>query len=223
MSETIRQQIDRVKAEYETLPEGLGLHVQRVLVESLDLAARWDLDPERVELATWGHDLYRSHTPEQWLTLAAEYGIPIRRADALSPVLLHGPIAARVLQDRFAITDDEVLMAVDEHTLGSPAMSQLAAIVLLADKFEERKRKRTPIMKEIRRTARTDLDTALLAWADWRWVEDVAHDWLVHPDHWFSRIEWVARHHAEIGLPPIESKANPAFDDETVTTIEFLG
>lgn len=223
MSETIRQQIDRVKAEYEKLPEGLGLHIQRVLAESLELAVLWDLDPERVELATWGHDLYRSRTDEEWLGMARELGIPVRHADEQSPVLLHGPIAARVLYDQFEIRDNEVLLAVHEHTLGSPAMGQISAVVLLADKFEERKRKRTPIMKDIRRVARRDLDTALLTWADWRWVEDAAHGWPVHPDHWWARVEWVARHHAEIGLPPISPDSDPAFEDGTVTTIEFLG
>lgn len=219
----IREQIDAVKAAYEALPEGLGLHIQRVLVESLDLAERWDLDPERVELATWGHDLYRSRGDEEWLRLAMEMGIPLRHADELSPVLLHGPIAARALYHDFGVRDDEVLMAVHEHTLGSPDISQIGAVVLLADKFEERKRKRTPIMKDIRRVARRDLDTALIAWADWRWTEDAERGWLVHPDHWWSRITWIARHHAEIGLPPILPETDPAFDDETVTTIEFLG
>ena len=60
----IRQQIDgRARGDDETRPPGLGLHTKRVLVESLDLAERWDVDPERVELATWGHDLFRAAKP----------------------------------------------------------------------------------------------------------------------------------------------------------------
>ncbi len=77
----IAAQIAAVRAELETRPEGLVRHVQRVLVEALDLAARWDLDPARVELATWGHDLFRSFPPAEQLRLAVEAGLPIVEAD----------------------------------------------------------------------------------------------------------------------------------------------
>jgi len=197
----IAAQIAAVRAELETRPAGLVRHVQRVLVEALDLAARWDLDPERVELATWGHDLFRSFPPAEQLRLAIEAGLPIVEADRADPVLLHGPIAAFVLRDRFGVLDDEALAAVRDHTLGSRDMSMIARVILLADKFEERKRKRTPVMREIRRLAWRDLDLALLCWADWKWVDEREHGWLTHPDHWGARTQWVEEHHRELALP----------------------
>lgn len=197
----IAAQIAAVRAELETRPAGLVRHVQRVLVEALDLAARWDLDPERVELATWGHDLFRSFPPAEQLRLAIEAGLPIVEADRADPVLLHGPIAAFVLRDRFGVLDDEALAAVRDHTLGSRDMSMIARVILLADKVEARKRKRTPAMREIRRLAWRDLDLALLCWADWKWVDEREHGWLTHPDHWGARTQWVEEHHRELALP----------------------
>ncbi len=199
--QNIAAQIAAVRAELETRPAGLVRHVQRVLVEALDLAARWDLDPERVELATWGHDLFRSFPPAEQLRLAIEAGLPIVEADRADPVLLHGPIAAFVLRDRFGVLDYEALAAVRDHTLGSRDMSMIARVILLADKFEERKRKRTPVMREIRRLAWRDLDLALLCWADWKWVDEREHGWLTHPDHWGARTQWVEEHHRELALP----------------------
>lgn len=198
----IAAQIAAVRAEFETRPEGLVRHVHRVLVEALDLAARWDLDPERVELATWGHDLFRSFPPDEQLRLAIEAGLPIVEADRAEPVLLHGPLAAVVLRDRFGVLDDEALAAVRDHTIGSRDMPMIAKVILLADKFEERKRKRTPVMREIRRLARRDLDRALLCWADWKWVDEREHGWLTHPDHWGARTQWVEEHHRDAALPP---------------------
>ena len=80
----------------------------------------------------------------------------------------------------------------------------IAKVILLADKFEKRKRDRTPVMKAIRRLAWRDLDTALLCWADWKWVQERENGWQSHPAGWAARLHWVAEHHAEMGLPARE-------------------
>ena len=200
MTHDLAAQIDTVRAEFSSRPEGLQRHVERVLVEALDLALRYDVDPERARLATWGHDLFRASPPSALLVLAREAGVAIEPADEAQPVLLHGPIGAVVMRERFAVTDAEVLAAIRDHTLGLAEMSILAKIVLLADKVETRKRRRTPIMKAIRRLAWRDLDLALLCWADWKWVEERSHDWASAPKHWEARQRWVAEHHEDIGL-----------------------
>lgn len=197
----LRSQVERLQQEMASRPPGLVAHVERVLVEALDLAARWDLDHERVELATWGHDLFRAHSPGEQLHLARECGIVIDPVDEMEPVLLHGPLAAVVLRERFAVDDEEVLAAVRDHTLGAPEMPILAKVILIADKVERRKRARAPVFREIRRLARRDLDTALLCWSDWKWVEERERGWTSHPGHWRARVRWVAEHHAEAGLP----------------------
>lgn len=204
MSEDIRAQIGALQQAFEERPEGLLRHVQRVLVEALDLAERYDLDPERVELAVWGHDLFRSFPPADQLRLALECGLSLTAADRADPVLLHGPIAAVTLRERFGVTDDEAIAAVRDHTLGAAEMPMIAKVILLADKFEKRKRDRTPVMKAIRRLAWRDLDAALLCWADWKWVQERENGWQSHPAGWAARLHWVAEHHAEIGLPARE-------------------
>ena len=119
--------------------------------------------------------------------------------------MLHGPLAAAVLCERFGVVDGEVLAGVRDHTSGAAEMPLIARIILLADKFEQRKRRRRPVMGEIRRLARRDLDTALLCWADWKWVKERERGWPSHPAHWQARLRWVAEHHADIGLPAREA------------------
>ncbi len=198
MSTRIRDQVAAVRAEIEQRPPGLVRHVQRVLIEARDLAERWDVDPERIELATWGHDLFRSFKREDLVRFASESGVPVSQEDEANPVLLHGPIASVVLVERFGIDDADVIAAVRDHTLGSAEMSTIAKIILLADKFESSKRERTPAMKAIRQTARKDLDLALLAWADWRWVENRSRGWSSHASFWAGRERWVPEHHFEL-------------------------
>ena len=185
----------------QSRPHGLLQHVERVAAEALDLARRWDIDPERVELAVRGHDLFRSFPEAEQLRLAREAGIPIVPADIASPIVLHGPVAAAVLRERFAVEDEDVLSAIRDHTLGAARMPLIARVILLADKIEARKRRRDPIMNDIRRLARRDLDVALLCWADWKWVEERTHRWPGHPGHWDARVAWVREHHLDAALP----------------------
>jgi HD superfamily phosphohydrolase YqeK len=74
VARSIASQIQAVRAELASRPAGLVRHVERVLVEALDLAERYDVDAQRIELATWGHDLFRAHPPREQLRLASECG-----------------------------------------------------------------------------------------------------------------------------------------------------
>lgn len=194
----LSEQIAAVRDEMNRRPAGLVRHTRRVVADAVDLAGRWDVDPERVELAAWGHDLCRAEKPVDLLTKAREMRIPVSQEEEDSPMLLHGPVAACVLETLFDVSDREVLEAVRDHTLGAPEMSLIAKIVLLADKVEPNKRARTPMMKKIRQAARTDLDLALLCWADWRWVENQTGDFASPPQFWHARSAWVPAHHLEL-------------------------
>lgn len=201
MAASLRERIVAVRREMESRPAGLMAHVERVLEEALALADIYDVDRERVELATLGHDLFRAHSPEEQLRLARESGLTVSPWDERTPVMLHGPLAAVVLRERFVVDDEEVLTAVREHTTGSPELPLVAKIILVADKVESRKRKRASQLADIRKLARRDLDAALLCWADYKWIEERQRGWESYPAHWEARVRWVAEHHAEIGLP----------------------
>jgi len=197
-SGSLAGQIAAVREEMDSRPPGLVRHTRRVVSEAIDLARRWDVDPERVELAAWGHDLCRAARPVDLLTKAWEMRIPVSQQEEDSPMLLHGPVAACMLDQQFNVSDAEVLEAVRDHTLGGPSMSLIAKIVLLADKVEPNKRERTPAMKKIRQAARRDLDLSLLCWADWRWVENRTGNYASPPQFWQARSSWVPAHHFEL-------------------------
>jgi predicted HD superfamily hydrolase involved in NAD metabolism len=201
MAAPLPERLAAVQAEMRTRPAGLIAHVERVEAEALALAATWDLDPQRMTLAVWGHDLFRHAPAAQQLTLAEEAGVAISTADRQAPIVLHGPTAAAVLEARFSVRDAEVLGAVREHTLGSPSMTLLGKVLLLADKFESVKRERDPHLVMIREAARRDLDLALLCWADFKWVEERSNEWDSHPGHWGARLAWVREHHADAAMP----------------------
>lgn len=193
----IASQLRAVQQEMSSRPQGLQDHSRRVASEAIDLAGYYDVDPERCELAAWIHDLFRHIPEDQQVLNAFELGIEVTDEDRIGPIVLHGPAAARFASDRLGVDDEEVLEAVSSHTLGLPDMTYLAKIILLADKFESKKREKRPYLKAIRQVARRDLDVALLCWSDWSWVEAQANGWHTHADHWTARAAWVAEHHVE--------------------------
>ncbi len=197
----IADQIAAVREELLLRPAGLVRHVRRVLDEALPLARHWLADEQRVELAVWGHDLFRSESPAEQIRLAGEVGVEIDADSRDYPILLHGPIAAVVLRERFGITDEEALMAVRDHTSGLAQMGLLAKILLIADKIEKKKRRGVPELADIRRIARRDLDTAILCWADWRWTVEARERYRTQEAHWRAREAWVEEHHRDIGMP----------------------
>lgn len=194
----IAGQIAAIKDEMASRPQKLIEHVERVAREAAELGEYWDIDPLRLELAAWGHDLFRHEPPERQLELAGQAGVRVRKDDRVSPIVLHGPIAAAVLRERFDVRDQDVLAAIRDHTLGMAEMPAIAKILLLADKIEPKKRRRDREMVNIRKVARRDLDLALLCWADWKWVQERAHGWHSHPQHWRARSAWVREHHFDI-------------------------
>ena len=197
----IADQIAALQGEMQLRPVGLQHHVKRVLVEALQLARVWLVDEERVELAVWGHDLFRAEPPAEQLRLARSVGIPIDADEETHPILLHGPVAAAVLRERWSITDEEVLVAVRDHTAGLGEMSVLAKILLVSDKVEATKRRGKPALTGLRQLARRDLDTAILCWGDWRWVAEASRGMAPQRAHWRARCQWVSNHHSEVGMP----------------------
>jgi len=201
----IAAQLARVRARLESRPAGLVSHVGRVLTEATALAGCWDLDEQRVELAVWGHDLFRAADGAELLRRSLAAKLPVTSSDEQSPVLLHGPLAAYVLTEDFGVQDDEVLEAVRAHTLGLGRMSTLAKVILLADKVETMKRRGERELQAIRRLAQRDLDLALLCWADCKLLIERGDGWPSDPRHWKARVTWLEAGRKGLGSVPMST------------------
>ena len=201
----LQNQITRVREMLCERPLGLQRHVDRVLEEAFQISEVWNVSRSRVELAVVGHDLFRATPPEEQIRFAEESGLTIEDEIRENPILLHGPLAADLLSKTLSVTDDEVLVAIREHTVGYSKMSLIAKILVIADKVEPLKRRRVPALQAIRHLARRDLDVALLCWADWKWVKERQLGWRSFQSHWEVRLKWVSEHHKDIAMPGLSS------------------
>ncbi|MHB8432800.1 MAG: bis(5'-nucleosyl)-tetraphosphatase (symmetrical) YqeK [Candidatus Tyrphobacter sp.] len=111
-------------------------HCVRVARCAEILALLYAADSGKARLAGLLHDLARLYAPERLLAECAARGLAIDEAERAAPVLLHARLGAALARERFAVTDFEVLSAIEKHTLGDAEMSPLDCAVYLADGLE---------------------------------------------------------------------------------------
>jgi predicted HD superfamily hydrolase involved in NAD metabolism len=181
--------LESLKARVGELPGSLRRHIEAVAEEARRLARLHGVDEERAELAAWAHDIARATRPKELLRLAHELGLNPGEIEEAAPILLHGPLAARLLTSRYDIEDPQVLASVRWHSTGRADMSPLEKVVFVADKVEPGKSAGRPDLQEARRLAKTDLDAAMLRLLDLQLQEAVQHGWPLHPDTVTARNE----------------------------------
>ncbi len=171
-----------VAARLSRLPKGLRAHVERAREVSRTLSARHGVDEQLADVGVAAHDLARAMSPPALTREARRLGLAIDAAEAHSPLLLHGPIAAEWLRREGGIAAEEsVLESVRFHTTGKLGMGKLAKVVFLADKLDPWKARQSPFLNEVADLARSDLDSAILCYLDNTVRQLIEDGQMVHP------------------------------------------
>lgn len=189
MSDAVQR---RLRQSLDAQPAGLRAHVLRVVVEAQRLAPVHGIDASAATVAALGHDLLRALAAEDFLGIAERQGYPSDDADRMEPILLHGPLAVRLLRDEYGIDDDDVLGAVAAHTTARPGMTRLQKLLFVADKIEPEKVARKPTLTRVRELAERDLDAAALAYLDHLLRAAADGGWPLHPNTIAARNELLA-------------------------------
>jgi predicted HD superfamily hydrolase involved in NAD metabolism len=126
-------------------------HIERVAALAHDIALAHGLDADRAYLAGILHDVARDLPSQELLRLAP----PESEADQSHPLSLHGR-AGRTILERWGITDQDVLDAVEEHVTGPRDGNLLSICVYIADVSEPGR----GVNHDIRELAFLDLEHA---------------------------------------------------------------
>jgi len=113
----------------------LGVH--KVGRQLADMAEQDDDGRYMVELACLLHDACKEFKDTQLVALAEENGMRLTALEKANGHLLHGPVAAFTVKAEFGLTNETVLAAISEHTLGNCPMSDISKLVFLADCLDE--------------------------------------------------------------------------------------
>ena len=143
------------------LPPRMVEHIDRVVAIARELGALHHLPLEPISLAAQGHDLLRAVPPPELLRRAEERGLAILDVERARPVILHGPLGALELSERFGVFDSGVLDAIRWHTTGHPSYPDWAWAMFIADKVEPAKAARWPALRGVEAAARRAVPGAL--------------------------------------------------------------
>ncbi|MBX9669356.1 MAG: bis(5'-nucleosyl)-tetraphosphatase (symmetrical) YqeK [Candidatus Obscuribacterales bacterium] len=111
-------------------------HIKGVAEVGREIALGLKLDPFPIELACWLHDACKELKVKELIQMATESGRRLTPEEEELGHVLHGPVAAIIVRRELGITNQDVLNAIAEHTLGAIGMSVISKIVYLADKLE---------------------------------------------------------------------------------------
>jgi len=125
------------------------------------LAIRYGADMTKARMAGLLHDCAKHYSGEKLITKCIEYHLPVSEYEKAFPELLHAKVGAYIAKEKYGITDEEILNAIDCHTTGKPDMTVLEKILYIAD-YMEPNRDRAPHLATIRELAFSDLDACLL-------------------------------------------------------------
>ncbi|WP_313891780.1 bis(5'-nucleosyl)-tetraphosphatase (symmetrical) YqeK [Psychrobacillus sp.] len=119
----------------ERMPEKRYVHTKGVAITAINLAEKYQVDPEKAEVAAILHDSVK-FADKEWLQ---EKII----SEKMDPLLLsfhhelwHGPVGSYVAKNEFGIDDQEILDAIRFHTTGRAGMSKLEKIIYVSDMIE---------------------------------------------------------------------------------------
>ena len=113
------------------------------------LAITYGVDPFDARLAGTLHDWCKALPASEQERLCRERGISFDVDLSLVSPLLHGPLAATLLPERFGWVSPQVAQAIARHTIGAPNMTPLDMVVFIAD-YVEPLRPATPAIERSR-------------------------------------------------------------------------
>ena len=132
------------------------LHSMNVCVLATRYALRFGADPDKCALAALLHDCAKELPEDYQIELSAK----IIHGYIPGKQILHSPAGAVYAKEHYGVEDQEVLDAIQYHTIGREIMTVTDKIVYLADKVEPARN--YDDLTLIRKYAETDLDAALI-------------------------------------------------------------
>uniref|UniRef100_A0A7C5VKL8 bis(5'-nucleosyl)-tetraphosphatase (symmetrical) n=1 Tax=Fervidobacterium thailandense TaxID=1008305 RepID=A0A7C5VKL8_9BACT len=133
-------------------------HVYGVLEFSIELSKIYTLDPLKLQVMAFAHDLFRDLPTEKLRRMAKAYHLRVPELYWKHPILLHGPLASAFLAKRFKVKDREVLSGVRYHTSGHPKLGPYGKVLVIADSVEFGREYES--VEELRKLAFTSLELA---------------------------------------------------------------
>lgn len=142
----------------EMVPEKRYQHMLGVEAASIELAKNNGVDPEKAGLAGLLHDYAKKLSDQDFLDLIDKYHLDPSLKNWGNNVW-HGMVGIYKIKEDLGLQDEEILRAIEIHTVGSDNMTTLDKIIYVADYIEENRD--FPGVDQAREIAKKSLDQAV--------------------------------------------------------------
>lgn len=155
-------ELSKLRKEMAKIQDGKRYeHTLSVAYTAANLAACHGEDIDQALVAGLLHDCAKCLSDKRLLSICEKQKLPVSPQEEKKPSLLHAKVGSYLAREEYHIADPDILNAIHNHTTGRPGMSLLEKIIFVAD-YMEPGRKQAPRLEQIRKTAFTDLDCAML-------------------------------------------------------------
>lgn len=178
-SNNLAADVDRLLAHYGR--EVTRQHVPRVTRQAVDLAHRFNVNPEQAQQAALLHDIGGIFERSEMVGLCEALSLSVEAEERQVPLLLHAKLSVVLAQKWQGITDPAILQAIRYHTTLHGQPTPLDEVVFIADKLEWDGPGVPPYHAELSRALETDLSSGVRWMLHWMSTPE-AKLLIPHPD-----------------------------------------
>lgn len=165
-------------------------HVLRVEACSIQLAEKYGASMEACSLAALLHDFAKEHDAESMKEIVLSEGMDSEMTDYGSEIM-HGPVGAYYAEMVFRITDEAILDAIRQHTIGGETMTLIGKVLFVADYIESGRAFKG--VDEARRLAEISLDEAAYFKIEKTIIHLVKKELPIYPGTIYVYNSWIQR------------------------------
>lgn len=126
---------------------------------AVEIAKKYGVDTEKTSLAALCHDLGKRYTDKEMRDIIFKEK-NIEYPKYYTGALLHSKVSTIIAEKDFSIKDQEILLAIENHTTGRASMSMLEKIIYASDYLEPTRN--IDIANKIREKIFENFDNAFL-------------------------------------------------------------
>lgn len=136
-------------------------HSIGVMETAENLAKHYNMDINKAKITALLHDYGKIISRKEMRQKVKEYNLNLDPMLVNTSDLVHGPIGAEMVKEKFNIYDEEILNAIRYHTVANRNMTKFDMVIYIADVIEPNRREFEG-MSEIRKLAYIDIEKAML-------------------------------------------------------------
>lgn len=149
---------------YKDKPNRLK-HVYGVRKQALHLGKKHNVNLEKLELASLLHDITKYETVEFHKEKIKQFYTNYYQVfNEFNDKLLHAFSARVIAEQKYGINDEDVLKAIESHTIGNMNMSMIEKIIFISDYTEENRTYESCV--KVRKIVEENIDLAVFTAID---------------------------------------------------------